>query len=592
MMQAQLAAEVGIDRSVASKWENPKTDNLPSPPHHKQIIEILRENGITEGRLLELDSAWRKTRDAYDRAGRSAEEPLARELEEVLTEWDIEAFDRVGLVHELRAILDNWKDYQIAISQLRGGMYSFARERLDVLLEKLLHQNIPQAHLQMRVLLGLGTARRILGEESGALDTQLRQALSLAGELGESERERNSYILTAIGDVHRRLGQIDESLDKYREAGISYNGITEDDSTRNLGLAIVERKIGGSLLYQGKASEALPHISSSLGVLRKYDKLDGRRKTEQHLAWAYALVGKFEDAISIHESVLKETESSSLSLVESAKAKRFTADVLRMAGRLDDAEKMYDNALGDLNAFTALSTDEESLVRGPIVLGLGQTLRRKGELPGASDYLNQSEMANARDPFYLGRTSIAIGRLKVDQGEFPEAVRRFASAETIFTDLGNSYYLLAIDLNRAALDLSRGNDSEAGKIVDEIIATSNHQPDRRNHVLRALILRSELRFRSRLIVDGLDDIQAALQLALKESEDPYSLQEVAGHIQRRISQCKKEGQSTDLSTVSDRIEDWSRTLHARKPKLQAVFATLLAQLKKECGAPRRTRKKS
>jgi tetratricopeptide (TPR) repeat protein len=582
--QIGLGSEIGADRSMISKWENPHTGNLPSPPYFEKSCVVLRESGIQEDDLRKLEGLWSQARGEL-RGGRiSSQEPLSQEVGEMLTEWDLSPMDRRGFEYELRTILDNWKDYQLAVSELRVGMHDFAREKFENLLERLNDQKISQPQLRMRILLALGIVRRILGEEQGALDAQLQQALTIARELGEAGLERNAHILATIGDINRRLGRLAIATDMYRQAGTIYNRIIDNERESNLGIAIIERKLGGNLLYQGRASSALPHLRKSMTIFEKYGERTSQIKTEQHVAWAKALLGNFEEALQTHERLLGELGAGSIPLVEYSKAKRFAADVLRMCGRLREAREMYEDALRDLIAYADRSDDEEFLVRGPILTGLGQTIRRQGDWHRAENTLLQSEQVNKRDPFHLGRTLIALGRLYGDLGKFGEADSRFETAEAIFTRLDNQYYLYSIKLNRADLDFSRENFADVIKSTGEIISSTQQGADHRNHLFRALLLRGKAAIYQAVIMSAVIDYDTALQLAVRELENRYLMEDAIRIAKETISGLKSEVRGQFHDQMLTAFAAWPRSFKAHGAKLQEELGQALSDLLKDSGS--------
>lgn len=434
--KTEFAAAIGMSKGTVSRAENKNDDYVPKPDTFQKMLVALGPDPGSE-MLQALQQAWQKARNEDGETLSETSDPYVKLVSDALNEWPPISPERAALASEFETIARNWQSYRLAIEHQERGWHSLARQALDELVKEI----DGQPRLKMRVLLKLAYARRYLGEAERALNEQLIEALKLAEEHSGLEPEIHANILLAMGNFLRRFGRLDEAKNRFKESETVFSKIPNPKVQKH-GFAVTERKIAGTLLYQGRAKEAEQHARTSIHLFTSLGDRVGERKGQQHLAWALALLGQYEKAKSIHESIINQIETTPTSLVEKAKSLRYFADLVRMCRDTKEAINWYMRALHFLEERThseTLAPVEESLTRGPILLGLGQTYRMIDALDRAETYLRQGERVTVNDPYFHARILNELGRLAVEEGTFLTAIRRYDSAKEEFEIRGNNY---------------------------------------------------------------------------------------------------------------------------------------------------------
>jgi len=91
------------------------------------------------------------------------------------------------------------------------------------------------------------------------------------------------------------------------------------------------RKLAGTFNYQGLPQDALKRATESLAIFQQLGDPVGIYKAEQHIAWSYAYLGRWKEALEKHQGAIKQAEKLiSMTPLDCAKGHRYLADVYRM----------------------------------------------------------------------------------------------------------------------------------------------------------------------------------------------------------------------------------------------------------------------
>lgn len=547
LSQVALASAVGRSGPTLSRAENRDHSYVPPRNLFNRILQVLEENngGCSQEDLKQLERAWLEASKESLENHSDQMDPVVRMIRDVLADWKLAPVALDAFYADLRTVVGHWQDYQRAQAQLDEiMMYDYARSDFDKLITSLkLGDQYTQPRLSMRVLFGLARTRRYLGEAEEALYDELNDALAIAEQYRNEEPEEYARILLTTGDFYRRLGQLEYAWKSYEESKQAFR-LIENRIIRERGLATIERKQAGTLLYKGDATSALSHCQISIKLCIECEDVEGQRKGQQHLAWAKALLGNYSEALDLHRNVLDELNGSSAPLLELSKAKRFYADVLRMCGKLEEALRLYTQAREDLRQYPGSVIPElELLIRGPILLGMGQTYRGLQQLNNAQAYLEDSHLANKDDPFHTARTIGELGKLAMDREDFEEAKLRFKVAKKDFENQDNLYYATAMEVNQAELLLRTEAHGKARELSQEVITRSIHDSNLRVHSIRARIILANIKIADAYQNDPLADYIAAHRLASDELANPFLCREITSALTTQLTRLKQDSPS-------------------------------------------------
>lgn len=559
LSQTDLAVALNVNRSTVSRAENADLAYLPPGNLFERIVEELTRSGCSEELVSDLRDSWQAARPFRVTRLESAEvDPVLQRAADELSAWPPTSAERMALADDIKTTVHNWHKYRIAIHHLASGMHDFARDGFESLIVSLENGGqTTQPRLLMRAYVGLAHACRYLGEAEQALKHELPQALRLAKQLGPLENQWQGRILLATGNFQRRLGYLDDAIYAYEQSGTVFSQLPEVRE-RTLGLAEVERKIGATMLFRGDASGAEIHFRRSIHLCIDLGESEEQRKGQQHLAWAYALLGRYDDALRIHQRVLSELRTDNgISLVTKAKAQRYYADLLGMCRKLEDALEAYGQAIQDYREYAGtLTLEEGALLRGPIFLGLGQTYLLMDRLHEAESNLRQSEIINKHDPFFLAQTQSWLGNLAAARADYSQAERYYAEALKTFTEHKNHYYTTEIHLQRADLELARGDLDKARRIVEEVIASTAGEDNFLVHRVRAHCQLAAQKLRKWPAENPLFDYYEALRIAGEDLDNPYLFDGVLKHIDRQLRSLANAKQLEQPLELNAQLQPW------------------------------------
>lgn len=338
--QEDLAAYIDKDPSLISHYERGK--GLPDKRRLEDMSRFLKKRGASEDCLEQLYEYG-----GYDIGKEFAGATIAQ-IMNILDDFNQESSTRAMFEEIIRSVVEDWKKYRNALRDLQRSYWEDAQEAFAELLSNL-DQELPlRRRLRIRVSQDLANAWRYLGEPLMGLE-HLDRAVELTEGMEETERETLARLLLNRGNFYRRLNAWDKAKSDYERSRRVFKKVERATSeSQDQFVAIIERKLAGTLLFQGQALDALTHCKNSIRICRDIYDLEEESKGLQHRAWAQAMLGHWDEALKTHQEVIETLKSRGASPVLMAKSQRYLADTYRMCGLLDEAESAYNDALNYL----------------------------------------------------------------------------------------------------------------------------------------------------------------------------------------------------------------------------------------------------
>lgn len=210
-------------------------------------------------------------------------------------------------------------------------------------------------------------------------------------------------------------------------------------------------------------SETLPgHIQLSMGRMRAYE-------------------GRFVEAARHSQAALKAAREIGDSELE-ANALRFWGRFLVRKGKLEDACVKLDKAL-DL-----MESKGQEVGKGRVLSSLGYALMLRGQNARAVDYLREG-LALLRSTGRLNEAARALnnlGTIHQRESNWEQAVRRYKSALELYERVGCKVGALAVLVNLAEANITRGHIETGLSQAERIVLTDRSNSHWRCHGLLRL----------------------------------------------------------------------------------------------------------
>jgi tetratricopeptide (TPR) repeat protein len=586
--QIRLQMETDIDASLISRYETGKS--RPDEGALKAIMGALGKRGIPREEQNEL---WKAAGFSITDNGRlSVADPVVNLVEGVLRQLNVE--ERQFVSDDLRSALDidqgflraertvARKRWEKAISEFSGlrGKYGEREQgwylRLDSRLAWCMYGAGKYGDAVRYYESALGAARQLadLCERRGMHHKQ--------AELQRKEAE----ILIRRGDIDRRRGRDwwNVALDCYEQA----EKIFSEKLVDRIGVADCLRKTAGVYLYQGRPDRALPLIDRSIRMSQ--GEGDGEQYVEgtyrgwQHQAWAYDILGRWDEATQLCEDAVDLVESHTTDEWELAKAHRYLGDAYRLQRRPADAERAYKQALHLLQIPEVAAGEEEelkvTLLLGMIELGLGQVcLKKLGGQADARYHLNRSMYAHQRfgEDFTINRVFSEQGQLLLSLGRLEAAEARLLAASRELKKWNTVYYAITLatlcDLYYQKRDFDKLFDTaEDAREADNGLI--NYQ------LCRVEFLVGRARIDQEAYSEALDVFQAVAEKALDFNAQTFRevCEDISGEVGQAI-QADKLGLA--LQVCESQIEFWEDRLPQLEPAQQELVHKWLEEMRRK-----------
>jgi pimeloyl-ACP methyl ester carboxylesterase/tetratricopeptide (TPR) repeat protein/class 3 adenylate cyclase len=367
---------------------------------------------------------------------------------------------------------------------------------------------------------------RFNGDEAGLLDKKLSYVLHIIGNiyrsLGENEKAleyidrsashaggsmlgvHRSYHLMSLAHIQLQEGQIEESLELYRQAVEASRRASTAD-----GFAQAQRALGEVLVGLKRWTEALPHLLEAAETFRQLRDTESEASMWQVAARAYEAEGQVPKAVSAWDRVrvLGERfhDDARVLTVLEALARLSRSEDPAHSARLYQKAIPLARALGDLPRVASLSNslailhwrrkeheqalecyrealhvykDLEDWVHAGLILNsLGVTLRDMGQTVDAVANLREAlEVNRMTGERLLEAHSLAVlGELEHENREYEAAVEHLEASLAIRRDLGDRsgmgwmlYRMARANSELGSVTAARGLAASATEIAEEL----------------------------------------------------------------------------------------------------------------------------
>ncbi len=399
-------------------------------------------------------------------------EQLQRDLERHLDGLALET--RVGTFYRLgRAVRRNWTWLAaLAVALGAGGLWldeSLERRQLERETQRVTQLSEGLGHYLEEVLLSADPQRT--GERSKGLEKMLKRGAELLdSETLAEEPVMRAELLSTIGQVYRRLGLPSEAEPLLRESlalrsrhlppGNEWIAV----SCNNLAMAL--RDLGA----YGEARNLFRAAHDSLRRIRPPDHPQIATAVN-NLAGVEKDLGLFDEAIEHYREALDMKRRQGRGNAVVVNGLKNLGSGLRAAGRLDEAEAAFRQALAELSR----AEEPEIVYRAGAWLHLGAVLRERGDLEAARELLERARATRVElygeDHKKAVETLLELALLDQREGRLEVAEEKLrAVVEVRRGRLGSEHPSAAAAIvHLARLLAERGEAGEAAALVEEAI---------------------------------------------------------------------------------------------------------------------------
>jgi Flp pilus assembly protein TadD len=292
---------------------------------------------------------------------------------------------------------------------------------------------LAKAPAKQRIYRNLADAYQRRGDQTGMRRVALAEADTL--ERLHHARPHDARVVTALGNALARLGRFEEALAAVSEA------VRLDPRDP------VSRAAQGGLLMQlARPEEAIPQLEVAQALIEGrtgWTDLDTMRIVQVNLGWAYAAVGRNDDALKVLREAAADDNVSALNNLGSVlgrvgqwvEAER----VLERAQQRDPEDPNVQSNLGWVYANLGRLADADTLLEHAILQqpnepsahgNLGWVRLRAGDSDGAVHALEMALSLQPDNPWTLNMLGVAHARL----GQWDQAARDFERAIQLVPD--------------------------------------------------------------------------------------------------------------------------------------------------------------
>lgn len=293
--------------------------------------------------------------------------------------------------------------------------------------------NLAKAPAKQRVYRNLEEAYQRRGDQAGIRRVLLAEIETL--ERLHHERPRDARLLTGLANGLARVGRTQESLTVVAEA------IRLDPRDP------VARAAQGALLMQlARPEEAVPQLEIAAALIEGHVgwvERDTMRIVEVNLGWAYAAVGRTDDALRVLGEAAADDDVSAMNNLGSVLGRvgrwEEARSVLERATRRDPDDPNVQSNLGWVYANLGKLDEAKALLERAILLqpnepsahgNLGWVRLRAGDPTGAQHALEMALTLQPDNPWIVNMMGVAYARM----GNWLRAVEYFQRATTLVPD--------------------------------------------------------------------------------------------------------------------------------------------------------------
>ncbi len=242
-------------------------------------------------------------------------------------------------------------------------------------------------------------------------------------EFGMAEQAFKNYIRVlpdeanphdSIADLYTRMGRHNDAIRHYQKA-----------AEMNPNFAFSVRKVGTSLIYQGKFDQARNAFRKSM---QQEPDASGKLAAQAGIADSYVYEGRLDDAIGAAEELVQMAEDANIPEWQ-ARAHSARCDIYTAKGELDLAEASIQDCRQVVTSSNLLPAIKDKFVRGAL---FDQALIacKRGDMERAwqkSDaYLAKIEAGH--NPKLMENHHALLGHLYLAEGDFEKSISNFLQA--------------------------------------------------------------------------------------------------------------------------------------------------------------------
>ena len=400
-------------------------------------------------------------RSAYQQAAVCFEQALAalghvpesRDQLEQAIDLHLDAFGALVVAGALAKVADHLNEAEALTARLGDerrlgsvlvalGNYAWVSGDSDRALEVCRHAlaiatRLGDVPLAMRANTFLGLRHQTTGEYREGVEFLRRAAEALqlherfggvfggAGLLAVAARERLAWCLAELGEFEEAMAHGEEAVRIAREFDHPHS------------LAYAHRSLGLISLRRGDASSAILPLERAVEVCRVAQVQLPFDIAAGHLGYAYALVGRLPEGVSLLEEALAEPAATGTTNHPLLLA--YLGEAHLLAGRREDSLEVGRRAL-DL-AHRQKERGNEAWVLG--LLGKIAAHTNRPDLESAQEYY-RGALARASElgmrPL-VAHCHLGLGKLAYRTGDQAKAAEHLANAKAMYREMGMSFWL-------------------------------------------------------------------------------------------------------------------------------------------------------
>lgn len=293
--------------------------------------------------------------------------------------------------------------------------------------------NLAKTPTKQRVYRNLEEAYQRRGDQAGMRRVVLAEIETL--QRLHREHPRDAHVLTGLANGLARVGQAQEALAAVLEA------VRLDPRDP------IARAAHGALLMQlARPEEAIPPLEMAAAMIEGHVgwiERDTKRIVQVNLGWAYAAMGRTDDALSVLREAAAEGDVSAMNNLGSVLGRvgewDEARDVLERARRRDPDDPNVQSNLGWVYANMGRLDEAAVLLERAILQqpqepsahgNLGWVRLRAGDPAGAQHALEMALALQPDNPWVVNMMGVAYARL----GDWVRAIGYFQRAVTLVPD--------------------------------------------------------------------------------------------------------------------------------------------------------------
>jgi putative nucleotidyltransferase with HDIG domain len=324
----------------------------------------------------------------------------------------------------------------------------------------------------------------------------------------------------------------------------------------------------------GRPEDARVHFEHALYALRESAEPGLAAKLLRWIGWGFAVEGDAHAALDCLEAA--EAAASAVGDPRAlASVLNIRAGTLFNLGELDEAESLFERVRG-----LAIEIGDRKLeAMADQNLGSVASIRGDGELALGRFQSSLAHYESLGEHAYVGPLLNNIGRLQLELGAYPDAIRTLDRARAICSTQGDRHHLVIVEVNRARVMLRIGRMDDAVRTSERALQIAEAAGDGR-WLADIHLTRAHVRLELGLYQEALACLEGAGRLA-RGREDPKLMADVALAQARGYRAAGKNPETLQRLTEARKIFEYLRArrdladVGARLDDLEAEFLRIV-----------------